>query len=84
MVLWPGSPVPRIDMFVTMTSTPAMTMAMDVLNGNDFQWMQGTLDSGTNFAVEFLGSEHVFIVQEESFIRSFIHGYRKPQRHRNM
>jgi hypothetical protein len=50
--LWPDQPVPRLDMAVTTsTDTPAMSLAMDVINGNDLQWMQGTLDSWTDFAV---------------------------------
>lgn len=53
---WPDQPMSALDivstppMMTSTTDTSSVSMPMDVINGNDLQWMQGTLDSWVDFA----------------------------------
>lgn len=55
-VSWPDQSTTTLDMVPTPllttsnTGIPAVSMPMDVISGNDLQWMQGSLDSWIDFA----------------------------------
>lgn len=55
-VSWPGQSMITLDIVspppltTTNTGIPAVSMPMDMISGNDLQWMQGTLDSWIDFA----------------------------------
>ncbi|KUL89136.1 hypothetical protein ZTR_05945 [Talaromyces verruculosus] len=55
-VSWPDQLMPALDivstppLMTTNTGIPAVSMPIDVISGNDLQWVQGTLDSWVDFA----------------------------------